>query len=56
MSKCLSNRSENDIKNKWYSMQRKQKRLMEKIKDEYDVAKPPAVLKQAPEEHATADV
>jgi len=36
MSKCLATRSENDIKNKWYSMQRKQQRLLKKIEDEYD--------------------
>ncbi|KAL7555555.1 hypothetical protein ACA910_013033 [Epithemia clementina (nom. ined.)] len=32
MAKMLPNRAENDIKNKWYSMMRKQKRCEEKLK------------------------
>jgi len=31
MSKLLKNRSDNDIKNKWYSMARKRKRLNDKL-------------------------
>ena len=32
MAKMLPNRAENDIKNKWYSMMRKQKRCEAKVK------------------------
>lgn len=35
MAKLFKNRSDNDIKNKWYSMSRKQKRISEQLLNEF---------------------
>lgn len=34
MAKIITNRTDNDLKNKWHSMQRKQKRIEEKFRAE----------------------
>jgi hypothetical protein len=35
MAKLFKNRSDNDIKNKWYSMMRKQKRISDQLLNEF---------------------
>jgi hypothetical protein len=35
MAKLFKNRSDNDIKNKWYSMMRKQKRISDHLLNEF---------------------
>jgi len=54
MSKLLKNRSDNDIKNKWYSMARKQQRLNEKLQGELQPII--AAAKKSAEKEALASI